>query len=95
MLEWGAYGKFPQSLDIDEQWKLLKPIEAILKENGIYIQKDVAKITLSNRKKYIEIEVLPSMIRNKKRDIVVISDYLLKYAKPTALEYMKRQFDDL
>lgn len=95
LLEWGAYGKLPQSLDIDEQWKLLKPIEAILKENGIDVKKDVTKITLSNRKKSIEIEVFPSMIINKKQGIIVISDYLLKYAKPTALEYMKRQFDDL
>lgn len=92
LLKWGINGDLPEALSVYMQSQLLHPIESILEEYGIEIIDKGNDMLLRHNALTKNVEVFPAMLRCEegKRKIYV-SDYMLKYAKPTAVERIVKE----
>lgn len=94
LLAWGKDSALPNDKSIDEQWSIVESISQIIKEDGIDTAKVENKILLTKDSLSTEITIYPAMKkkpRNEKGHIYV-SDYMMKYAKPTAVENILAEF---
>ena len=93
LLRWGERSQLPGDLNDDAQWALLNPLKSILFEAGVKLNVDANRITAIMGDSTKKLIVYPAMIRKEPaHDTIAVSDYLLKYAKPTAVEYILNSF---
>ena len=91
LLNLGMSSKLHDGIDLGEQEQLLLPLVDILKESGISITCSGHDIKATNGNKTKGICVYPAML-NMHGDRIMVSDYLLKYAKPAAVEKIVNAF---
>ena len=87
LLEWGKYGHKADSINLDIQIKLLKPLNFILSEMGysLLFENNSIKIKKGNVEK--KIVIYPAMwLEPIEKNTIFISDAYLKFAKPYALQ---------
>ena len=87
LLEWGCSGHLASPISVDKQTVYLKPIFGILSKKGCSISKDGKRIVAQMNENTKQVIVYPAMLAEPhNRDIIYVSDALLKYAKPLVLE---------
>lgn len=87
LLEWGCSGHLASPISVDKQTVYLKPIIGILSKKGCSISKDGKRIVAQMNENTKQVIVYPAMLAEPhNRDIIYVSDALLKYAKPLVLE---------
>lgn len=87
LLKWGMHNTLPQDYTLNEQWNLLYPVVNVLEEYRLRIAQRDDCICISSDNEEKEIVVYPAMRKapaSTRR--IYISDYMLKYARPTAVE---------
>ena len=93
LLRWGQNSQLPDDLNVAAQWSLLSPLSSIITEAGVTVKVDSNSITATRNNSTKKLVVYPAMRQRKStHDTIVVSDYLLKYAKPTAVEYILNSF---
>ncbi len=93
LLEWGMNGKAASELSLEEQKALLSPLESILSKYGCDLQTEDGPITATAAGVKKQIVVYPAMwALPYEENTVFISDALLKYAKPYAVDRIKAGF---
>ncbi len=93
LLEWGMNGKAASELSLEEQKALLSPLESILSKYGCDLQTESGPITATAAGVKKQIVVYPAMWSLPyEENTVFISDALLKYAKPYAVDRIKAGF---
>ncbi|WP_303052173.1 DEAD/DEAH box helicase [uncultured Dialister sp.] len=87
LLNWGCAGVLADDISPDTQENYLNPIQGILNKKGCSISRDGDWITARMDGNTKRIIVYPAMwAEPHKQDVIYVSDALLKYAKPLALE---------
>lgn len=87
LLNWGCAGVLADDISADTQENYLNPIQGILNKKGCSISRDGDWITARMDGNTKRIIVYPAMwAEPHKQDVIYVSDALLKYAKPLALE---------
>lgn len=101
LLRWSRTGKLPQAFSFEEQSKMLIPIQRILEQSGISLEKGSEGHQLINlydknyqtKKKLIIHPMLWSGPEDL-QETVSLSDYELKYARPDAVEKIIKNFKE-
>lgn len=88
LLEWGTSGKLAESLSVEEQHRLLLPLESILRVSGytlVALDDGILVKRKGGREK--KLVVYPAMWKEpQQEDTVYVSDAYIKYAKPYAVQ---------
>ncbi|WP_317383515.1 DEAD/DEAH box helicase [Anaerobiospirillum succiniciproducens] len=93
LLEWSKTGDLPESLALTEQQALLSSLKNIITNAGITLHMDEDKTIGESSKVRKKIVIYPAMwTLPYEENTVFISDALLKYAKPYALDHLKLGF---
>ena len=93
LLQWGMNGQIAQELSLDQQTKLFKPLESIVRSYGVDVCYDDGHIKLDQHGKTRYITVYPAMrIEPVDEDTVFISDQHIKYAKPFVIKRILESF---
>lgn len=93
LLEWGIYSKVHDHFNISEQIKLIEPLVGILENSkcDINITEDHIGISMNGKTK--KLEVYPGMCKKiYDSNTVSVSDAMIKYAKPYAINGIVNQF---
>ena len=88
LLKWGISETIAPSISVQKQVQLLNSLQNILHEEGIDILVESNKLILKNDIREKEIAIYPAMWASQKNDVgaINISDAMIKYAKPYALQ---------
>lgn len=87
LLKWGVDGKTAESLPIDAQRKLMKPLTSILEVKGYQLTVSGNRMTIQKETSQKELVVYPAMRSEPhKTGTIFVSDAFLKYAKPYAVQ---------
>lgn len=87
LLNWGRNSSVEKGYSNDEQKVLLMPLMDILEKSGCYLGFDMGTITIQKNSLAKAIGVYPAMwAEPKAKDTIYLSDSLLKYAKPYAVQ---------
>ena len=87
LLEWGTSGKLAESLSIEEQHRLLLPLESILRVSGCTLVALDDGILVKRKGKERKLVVYPAMWKEpQQEDTVYVSNAYIKYAKPYAVQ---------
>lgn len=87
LLNWGVHGIKPEPLDVAEQAGLIEPLRNILAESGYSVTITNNSIVVEKSASKKQIIVYPAIWKEPKaKGMIYVSDILLKYAKPYALE---------
>lgn len=93
LLRWGVNGTIAKEIPIDEQKKLVKPLENILKEYGCIISFTHNDIIINQGGTEKLLIVYPAMwIEPHRKNKIFVSDALIKYAKPYAVQKIIDEF---
>lgn len=93
LLEWGMNSKLAEELSVTQQWNLLSPLQSILAESGIKLCVEQGTIVATKDMTSKKLKVYPAMRRKESnKGEIFVSDYVIKYAKPTAVEYISKGF---
>lgn len=94
LLRWGQDGVLPEAYSVRQQYSLLSPILPLLHDVGIGVKKKESGVYVCKNSKEEKVQVCPEMIRNTGSNAqdLIIGDYMLKYALPTAMEYIMEKF---
>ena len=93
LLNWAKDGRLPEDYSVDKQWEIIKPLNSILSDSGVALTRKNDKIIASNGKFERSLIIYPAMKRKShQHDVIYVSDYVLKYAKPTGVEYILGAF---
>ena len=86
LLDWGMYGKLADSIEVEEQRKMIYPLTGILGRSGYSLNKSDKILGISKADKHKKLVVYPAMWQEPiEKDTIYISDAYLKYAKPYAV----------
>ena len=93
LLEWGKTGKLAPMVNADEQVNILFPIRNILEMEGIKIERNGQNLNaLYPDGRHKNVIVYPSMWRQPVKDnTIYLSDGLLKYFKPYAVQRIENE----
>ena len=87
LLAWGRKGLRSKAIDVNVQMKLLKPLSSILSWEGYSIQVEKQSIVIGKAGMQKVLYVYPAMWAEPSGNgTIFVSDALLKYAKPYALQ---------
>lgn len=87
LLRWAKDGIRPDMAPVEDQLELLRPLENMLEQAGIYISADDNKITLKQGNSSKELKIYPAMWkRPADSGCIFVNDACLKYAKPYAVQ---------
>lgn len=87
LLEWGTSGKLAESLSVEEQHRLLLPLESILRVSGCTLVALDDGILVKRKGKERKLVVYPAMWKEpQQEDTVYVSNAYIKYAKPYAVQ---------
>ena len=93
LLNWGRDSSIESSFSNEEQKELLSPLIYILEKSGYHMGFEMGTITIQRNGLAKTIGVYPSMWAEPKgKNTIYLSDALLKYAKPYAVQKI---FDEL
>lgn len=93
LLEWSKTGDLPESLALTEQQALLSSLKNIITNAGITLHMDEDKTIGESSTVRKKIVIYPAMwTLPYEENTVFISDALLKYAKPYAIDHLKLGF---
>lgn len=87
LLKWGESGQIAEKLNPEAQWKLISSLSAILTRSGYHIYFTNNHIKIQGGEGISELIVYPAMWKEpKKKGTIFVSDALIKYAKPYAVQ---------
>ena len=90
LLRYGETGKIAEPIDVDEQYRLIRPIAGILNQNELSLAKTNTTLLLNDSK---ALRIYPAMWKvAESNDAVNISDIEAKYAKPMAYSKILKSF---
>ncbi len=87
LLNWGKYGMIASAVSREEQAKYAASLQHILGLSGYNL--DISSDSITVRKKKIQkrIVIYPAMwVEPVKKDVIYVSDFCVKYAKPYAVQ---------
>ena len=84
MLAWGRDGEIATSIPQKQQLELLEPLHDILLERGLKLD----NLKINNK----EVVIYPSMRLPEKDGKIYLSEYLMKYALPLAVQEINSNF---
>ena len=94
LLDWGIHGNKEGDIPVPKQWDLLRPLTSILKSSGCDISEDVSSIKLLQKDDVKKVIIYPAMWAEPfTEDTVYISEALIKYAKPVAVQKLIGKYD--
>ena len=87
LLEWGKTGKQAEHIDFQKQSLLFYPLKDVLEFSGIQARTDENSIKLFNNRVQKKLIIYPAMINHPSdTNQIYISDMLIKYARPYAVQ---------
>ena len=93
LLQWGMNGQIAQELSLDQQTKLFKPLESIVRLYGVNVCYDDKHIKLDDHGITKYITVYPAKKREPiDENTIFISDQQIKYAKPFVIKRILESF---
>ena len=93
LLRWGIYGEKAESIPVNEQFSLIKSINHILNDGGFKILRDSQGLYIEHNGAKKKLVVYPSMWLNRYvPNEIRISAAEIKYAKPYAVERIRKSF---
>lgn len=94
LLEWGCSDHMADSISVKDQEKALDPVLGILDKKGCAVQRMENEITAKMGGQVKKLIVYPAMwAEPHDPNVIYVSDALLKYAKPLALEKIIGSFE--
>lgn len=94
LLDWGIHGNKDGNIPVQKQWDLLRPLASILKSSGCIISEDASGIKFVQKDDVKKVVVYPAMWAEPfTGDTVYISEALIKYAKPVAVQKLIGKYD--
>lgn len=86
LLQWIKDGSLPNTLNISEQWELVKPIKHILERENCSISKSNDSIIISKNGREKELVIYPAIcVEPREQNKIFISDFYMKFARPYAV----------
>ena len=93
LLNWGMYGTLAAALSIKEQADAVSPLWRILEASGYRISLNERELAISNGQEEKQLTVYPAMWNEPKDPHqIYVSNALLKYARPYALNKITQSF---
>ena len=87
LLEWGMNGKLADPLPMEQQKKLIMPLRTILLNSNVQLEQASSGIFAIYKNRRKQIIVYPAMWNSvSKEKCIMVSDVLLKIAKPYAVD---------
>lgn len=95
LLDWGRYEIRRPAIALEEQKSLLQPMEGIMKSFGIVLELEQEEMYVRKGAKRLAVVVYPDMWKRPiDRNVIYLSDNMLRSAKPLALDVIRNSLAD-
>lgn len=93
LLRWGLTGKRAAALQPELQKNLIEPFLPVLEEEHLHVKRVGDELILISDEKQKKIEIYPAMWQQPNRkNVICISDAMMKHARPMALKIICMEF---